>query len=151
MYKTRYCPQCGAQMYADMDVCYECMFRFSEHEMRVPDEAYADMETMGESLGRNAGERTLRMCTDVVDASILVPQGGMVIGRGLTCDVILHSPAVSRQHVRVEPTKTGLLLRDLGSRNRTLVGDKGVEDSAHIVPGESFSVCDTTFTLCDTG
>ncbi len=151
MYKTRYCPQCGAQMYADMDVCYECMFRFSEHDMRVPDEAYADMETMGESPGHNVGERKLRMCTDAVDASVVVPEGGLLIGRGLTCDVMLHSPAVSRQHVRVEPTKTGVLLCDLGARNKTMVGEQKVEDTAHIALGESFCVCDATFTLCDTG
>ena len=30
---TKVCPRCGARLFADMDVCYGCLYDFSRHEM----------------------------------------------------------------------------------------------------------------------
>ena len=49
----------------------------------------------------------------------------ITIGRGEDCDLTLTSDkTVSRSHARIEKTKKGYLLTDLGSYNRTKVNEK---------------------------
>ncbi|MBX7097709.1 MAG: sigma 54-interacting transcriptional regulator [Myxococcaceae bacterium] len=49
----------------------------------------------------------------------LIGQGTWRVGGEQTCDVVLEDPTVSRQHAVLELTRTGLTVKDLGSRNRT--------------------------------
>jgi two-component system response regulator GlrR len=64
--------------------------------------------------------------------SLLIGRGGdarrvsiggrpIVIGTGEACDVVLFDRAVSARHCRIEPGESGVLVRDLGSRNGTHV------------------------------
>ena len=48
------------------------------------------------------------------------------IGRALDCDISILEPALSRKHAEVEPIGADLILRDLGSANRTLVNGEKV-------------------------
>ena len=49
-----------------------------------------------------------------------LPAEPLVVGSSPRADIVLHDPAVSARHARLEPTGDGaLLLRDLGSRNGT--------------------------------
>ncbi len=49
------------------------------------------------------------------------PLGDYFFGRGVECQVRPNSEWVSRQHCRLRVTSGGAYLRDLGSRNGTLV------------------------------
>jgi pSer/pThr/pTyr-binding forkhead associated (FHA) protein len=50
----------------------------------------------------------------------------ILIGRDADCDIRLDNVGVSRHHACVDQQGPGYLLRDLGSSNGTLVGDKRV-------------------------
>ncbi len=53
--------------------------------------------------------------------SLQFPQGEYVFGRGAECHVRPNSDWVSRQHCLLRVSPSGAALRDLGSRNGTLV------------------------------
>jgi pSer/pThr/pTyr-binding forkhead associated (FHA) protein len=53
--------------------------------------------------------------------SLPLPRGEFVIGRGSECHVRPNSYFVSRQHCLLRVTDKGVLLRDLGSTNGTLI------------------------------
>ncbi len=50
---------------------------------------------------------------------IRLSQGKVVFGAGPEADVVLHDPAVSRQHLEVRLAPAGVAIRDLGSSNGT--------------------------------
>lgn len=50
-----------------------------------------------------------------------VPLHGLLVGKGPTCNFVLHDPAVSSEHFRLVPTERGFLVEDLGSSNGTWV------------------------------
>jgi pSer/pThr/pTyr-binding forkhead associated (FHA) protein len=63
--------------------------------------------------------------------SMLFPHGEYVFGRGAECHVRPNSDWVSRQHCLLRVTGDGAFLRDLGSRNGTLInGTRLVEECA---------------------
>ena len=35
-YETKICPRCGAKLYADMNVCYGCLYDFSRNASTIP-------------------------------------------------------------------------------------------------------------------
>jgi len=52
-------------------------------------------------------------------------EGRVVVGREEACDIRLQHPLVSRRHLEIERSEDGgLVLRDLGSKNGTLVQDQ---------------------------
>src|SRR6201993_772373 len=53
--------------------------------------------------------------------ALLFPSGEFVFGRGEECHVRPNSDWVSRQHCLLRVAEDGVHLRDLGSRNGTLV------------------------------
>ncbi|GAB4501118.1 MAG: hypothetical protein Fur0035_06590 [Anaerolineales bacterium] len=65
------------------------------------------------------------------DAPVLIAQGGplkgerwtldrpLVLGRDSGCDVVIPDRQVSRYHVRLTPSESGIVLEDLGSKNGT--------------------------------
>jgi adenylate cyclase len=65
------------------------------------------------SLHYKAGEKA---------ASTVVEPAGVTIGRKETCDVVLPSNDVSRQHAEIRAVDGRWILRDLGSSNGTQVG-----------------------------
>lgn len=71
-------------------------------------------------------------------------RGRLVIGRGVSCDLAIPSPSLSRQHAVIEQVGGQFWLVDLGSTNRIEV--KGARVQRHLlVHGDQFSVVDTTF------
>lgn len=135
MFATKVCPQCGQELFADMKVCFDCLYEFPE-------------ETVG-ARRRKADEcgPRLRIASDALDVVVPLPEEGLVVGRGSSADIVLHSPSVSRNHVRVEPAGNGALVTDLGSHNKATVGDERVTDSRLMGPGDVLSVCGTSFVL----
>ncbi|WP_234023797.1 sigma 54-interacting transcriptional regulator [Sorangium cellulosum] len=58
----------------------------------------------------------------------------LVLGAGADCDLVLSDPRASRRHCEIRMTERGVLLRDLGSKNGTLVRDVRVLE-AFLPPG----------------
>ena len=56
------------------------------------------------------------------------------VGSGADADLIVADPHVSRLHCELEPSPAGVLLRDLGSTNGTLVGGAAIRE-ALLAPG----------------
>ncbi|MCU0658359.1 MAG: VWA domain-containing protein [Polyangiaceae bacterium] len=71
-------------------------------------------------------------------------RGRLVIGRGVSCDLAIPSPSLSRQHAVIEQVGGQFWLVDLGSTNGIEV--KGARVQRHLLAhGDQFSVVDTTF------
>ncbi|WP_436616626.1 sigma 54-interacting transcriptional regulator [Sorangium sp. So ce1024] len=58
----------------------------------------------------------------------------LLVGAGADCDLVLADPRASRRHCELRMTERGVLLRDLGSKNGTLVRDVRVVE-AFLPPG----------------
>ena len=68
------------------------------------------------------------------------PIGEFMFGRGPECDVRPNSDLVSRQHCMLQITQSGALIRDLGSRNGTLVNGNLVIGEQVIGHGDTLQV-----------
>jgi pSer/pThr/pTyr-binding forkhead associated (FHA) protein len=67
---------------------------------------------------------------------IELPERAVVIGRDETCFIRMTSQEVSRQHCALTPTERGLVVRDLGSQNGTLVNGARIEHETVLQPGD---------------
>jgi len=73
--------------------------------------------------------------------SLVFPRGSYVFGRGAECHIRPNSEWVSRQHCQLLVTSDAASIRDLGSRNGTLingervVGERGLADGDQIQIG----------------
>jgi DNA-binding winged helix-turn-helix (wHTH) protein len=76
---------------------------------------------------------------------IVLPTGAIVLGRDPDCDVHCPSPGVSRRHVRMIVTETGLELEDLGSKNGVYVNDRRVIGTTSLSAGDRLVMGATTF------
>lgn len=68
------------------------------------------------------------------------PHGEFVFGRGAECDVRPDSPLVSRQHCLLSVRRSGAWLRDLGSRNGTLVNGVSISEEKSLRHGDQVQV-----------
>ena len=71
---------------------------------------------------------------------LTVPASTIVIGRDETCRIRLASSDVSRQHCALRSTPEGILVRDLGSRNGTLINETPIERETLLNPGDMLRV-----------
>jgi DNA-binding NtrC family response regulator len=67
----------------------------------------------------------------------------LLIGQSAACALKLRDPHVSRRHVAIETTPSGLHVTDLRSTNGTFVGDVAIVE-AYLAGGESLRVGETT-------
>ncbi|HMN97479.1 MAG TPA: FHA domain-containing protein [Phycisphaerales bacterium] len=51
----------------------------------------------------------------------------LILGRDETCDIQIRSPKVAEEHCAIEPEGEQLVLRDLGSREGTLVEGQRIQ------------------------
>jgi pSer/pThr/pTyr-binding forkhead associated (FHA) protein len=68
------------------------------------------------------------------------PGGEYVFGRGAECHVRPNSDWVSRQHCLLRVTSDGAYLRDLGSRNGTLINGVGLSEEHRLRHGDEIQV-----------
>ncbi len=68
------------------------------------------------------------------------PVGQYYFGRGGECHVRPNSDWVSRQHCLLRVTRDGAWLRDLGSRNGTLVNGELLAGERRLEPGDQIQV-----------
>lgn len=158
-YETRGCPQCGSELYADVPVCYGCLYEFP---------AEGGGAEAGGVTGGGEADRTLSLAavaagphphdglgvylrTASVDLWTPVPEGGAVLGRDLSSEVVLHSPAVSRRHLRLVPTSDGMEVIDLGSTNPACYHGRPVTQRVVVPYGDSLEVCGTIVTMTGPG
>ena len=73
------------------------------------------------------------------------PGGDYYLGRGDECHVRFNSDWVSRQHCLVRVRDTGAVLRDLGSRNGTLINGQLCEGEQALKDGDQIEVGPLTF------
>jgi hypothetical protein len=79
--------------------------------------------------------------------SIPVPGPLFTIGRDESCQLRPHTELISRRHAELRVTADGVLLRDLGSRNGTLVNGKAVTAPTALRDGDLLEVGPLAFTV----
>lgn len=159
---TKICPRCGQAVFVDMDTCYVCMHKFGQadrggsdapfEEEHNCDSGSADSKQVESTLANQnpaifvADEGCqsgvcLWIRTTEIDAHIPLPSQGLRLGRAPHNDVVLHSRAVSRSHIEIQPTARGMVIRDLGATNPVIFRGHMLEESMVIPFGEEISVC----------
>lgn len=71
---------------------------------------------------------------------ISLPDREVTIGRDEKCFVRMTSAEVSREHCALIPTDKGLLIRDLGSQNGTIVNNVRIENETLVQPGDFLQI-----------
>lgn len=78
---------------------------------------------------------------------IVLPDKEVIIGRDETSFIRMTSSEVSRQHCSLTPTEKGLLVRDLGSQNGTIVNNVKIEAETLLRPGDKLQIGPIHFEL----
>lgn len=86
-------------------------------------------------LGSNAGKE------------IKIPTPKCVIGRGDDCHLKPQSDAISRQHCEIVTSDTEVVVRDLSSRNGTLVNGQKIIEETMLLSGDILKVGPLEFEL----
>ncbi len=85
----------------------------------------------------------LRVLKGTQDSMIFVLKDSSVtVGRGEECDVMINDIKASRKHVRIDYTKEGWLVTDLGSANGIFYHGEYVR-KCHLQSGQHFAIGDT--------
>jgi Nif-specific regulatory protein len=73
----------------------------------------------------------------------------VVVGRASDNQIVVRDERVSRKHAEISTTSGGWTVRDLGSRNGTLVDGQAISGSHPLADGETMSIggCRITFAL----
>lgn len=71
----------------------------------------------------------------------------IVIGRDVTCDLVVDDTRASRRHCRLTRSPEGFVLEDLGSRNGTLVEGRPIQGPVVLKANQVFRVGGTVFFL----
>jgi pSer/pThr/pTyr-binding forkhead associated (FHA) protein len=77
--------------------------------------------------------------------TILLPQGDYIMGRGPECYLRFNSDMVSRQHCVLRVDKDHALVRDLGSRNGTLVNGSLLAGDHVLAQGDNIQLGPVVF------
>ena len=168
---TKICPRCGEELFGDMDVCFGCLYDFRhtpecnpleiqgparETEGERSDSGMSEVEVTGADETLDLG-MALRSAPDVTseslwmrsaDIEVVIPvsRSGLIVGRSPQCDIVLHSLAVSRRHVRFRTDGDDLIVENLGAKNLADLGGREIFSSMPVPPGHTVNVCGTLFT-----
>jgi class 3 adenylate cyclase len=71
----------------------------------------------------------------------------VVIGRGKTCDIPLHTPSSSRRHSVILFDRPRWLLWDMGSTNGTALNGVRIEDKEPLMVGDEIQIGDAAITV----
>ncbi|MEM8734876.1 MAG: sigma 54-interacting transcriptional regulator [Planctomycetota bacterium] len=79
----------------------------------------------------------------------LRPDQSILVGRSSECEIVVRNDRVSRKHAEITPHNGGWSVRDLGSRNGTLVNRETIQELHRLRDGETIDVggCRITFTM----
>lgn len=156
-FETKVCPRCGSELYADMNVCYGCLYDFTREPSRegrpelplgtLGEDGETTLDLSAESPRPGMSEVGALVRTPSVDLWICVPPQGVSVGRDVANDVVLHSRAVSRRHLRLVPTPDGMEVGDQGATNPTRYHGRDVRGTVVVPYGDSIDVCGCVFTM----
>lgn len=74
-----------------------------------------------------------------------------ILGRHPSCQIVLDSSSVSRQHAQIIDSIGGFFLEDLHSRNGTQVNGMSIRGRTELIDGDEFQVCDYAFLFVGQG
>lgn len=156
-YQTKVCPRCGAELYADMNVCYGCLYDFTRDAPRpaVPELPLGEPEderdeTLDLGAGASSGvteEVGMLLRTPSVNLWVGVSARGVLVGRGSKNDIVLNSRAVSRSHLRLVPTPDGMEASDLGATNPARYQGRDLRGTVVVPYGDTIDVCGCALTM----
>ncbi|MDD2522345.1 MAG: FHA domain-containing protein [Anaerolineaceae bacterium] len=66
--------------------------------------------------------------------------GTLVIGRDVSCDIVIPDRQVSRQHARITKGNNGVILEDLGSKNGTFLNNQVVSEPVKLVEADEIAI-----------
>ena len=85
---------------------------------------------------------------DKAQKVIPVPNEVSVIGRQKNCDFRIPLESISRRHCEVHCDDDGVILRDLGSRNGTILNGAKISNAERVLqPGDEIKIGPITFIL----
>ncbi|RIK80318.1 MAG: hypothetical protein DCC67_09495 [Planctomycetota bacterium] len=73
-------------------------------------------------------------------AAIAVKKPQFVIGRSQSCNLCAGSTAISRQHCAITRDEARVAIKDLGSRNGTLVNGNRIEGEVELTSGDEITI-----------
>ena len=85
------------------------------------------------------------------DRLIPLAAGENLVGRDPECVLTIPSGLVSRQHARIVVDGERITLRDLGSKNGTLVGGRRVEGEVPLTDGDELKIGPALLVFCAPG
>lgn len=91
----------------------------------------------------------LRVLGDNRDERFELGGATLRAGRAMTNDIRLDDPAASREHFELRPVGGSFFIRDLGSRNGTLVNGAPLRQELMLLPGDEVTVGRTRLVLMD--
>jgi hypothetical protein len=80
---------------------------------------------------------------------LAVPDRAYVIGRGESCDLVLPTDDVSREHAVIVRRWSGVQIRDLGSKNGLRVGGQPIEGEHRLRDGDRVEIASFELRLDD--
>ena len=90
---------------------------------------------------------TFKLLSTTGEQSVDIAGGRTIlVGRGVTSDVPIYDPTVSRRHAELTATDGGVRVRDLGSSNGTFVNGSRVDDTV-ITAGDVVTFGKVAFSL----
>ena len=137
----RVCPECGAEVAAEMNFCAECGSRLEAGQSTV---SYAPSfgEEEEQAVGGAEGAALIEM--DQVEGTAGrrmhdLAEEVVTVGRGQESDIFLDDVTVSRKHAEIERGERGYRIRDVGSLNGTYVNRVRV-DAVDLRNGDEIQV-----------
>ncbi len=103
--------------------------------------------------GRSLRLPAIRVTATLPDRRVVVASLGIrptLVGTSPDCDLVLSDPRVSRKHCELRITERGVLVRDLGSKNGTLVRGVPIIE-AFLPPGVPLTVGSSEVLIEPTG
>ncbi len=92
---------------------------------------------------------SFRLVSTSGDQSFEIPEGrSMVVGRGVSSDIAIYDPTISRRHAELVARDDGVEVTDLGSSNGTCINGSRVA-AGRLRPNDSVTFGKVTFRLRD--
>lgn len=79
--------------------------------------------------------------------SIEISESVIVLGRDISCDVVIGSEESSRKHARLELQNGRLVLQDLGSTNGTYLQDRKIRGITEVQGGDTVTIGSQSFLI----
>ena len=106
----------------------------------------------GEAASERAGRGPETGCALLWgERTIPLSEGANIVGRDPECALTIPSGLVSRRHARIVVTGERATLRDLGSKNGTLVGGQQAKDERQLAEGDEIRIGPALLVFCAAG